>query len=55
MKTLHLSTIAGICIAMVLGNYIIRFFVNSGDFGPTAKENPLDVNLENCLSKNTTY
>ncbi|MGI0073402.1 MAG: hypothetical protein ACREA3_06295 [Nitrosotalea sp.] len=41
MKSLHFSIIAGVCVAIAIGIYMIWFFTSSYDFSTYTKDNPL--------------
>lgn len=43
MKTLHLTIIGSVCIAIAIGIYTIWFFTNSYDFSTYRKDNPLGI------------
>jgi hypothetical protein len=43
MKTLRITIITGVCIAMAIGIYTIWFFTNSYDFSTYTKDNPLGI------------
>jgi hypothetical protein len=43
MKTLHISIIAGVCVAIALVIYMVWLFTSSYDFSTYTKDNPLGI------------